>query len=96
MEGESREEFILNAVQEKIDRGATVKTIWISLPDRLLAILDSVCEKEGVSRQELFERMIRAQLAATERGVGQRTAAARGKGGTRMGFLTAKEKVGAA
>jgi metal-responsive CopG/Arc/MetJ family transcriptional regulator len=76
MEGESREEFILNAVQEKIDRGATVKTIWISLPDRLIAMLDSVCEKEGESRQELFERIIREQLPAIERRAGQGTAVA--------------------
>ncbi len=76
MEGESREEFILNAVQEKIDREATVKTVWISVPDCLIAVLDSICEKEGVSRQELFVRMIRAQLPAIERGGGYGTAAA--------------------
>jgi metal-responsive CopG/Arc/MetJ family transcriptional regulator len=78
MEGGSREEFILNAVQEKIDREATVKTIWISLPDRLIAILDSVCEKEGESRQEMFERIIREHLPTTGHRAGQGTATVKG------------------
>jgi len=82
VEGESRNEFILNAVQEKMDRGAAVKTVWVSLPDCLIAAMDSVCKKDGLSRQELFERAIRAQLPAIKRWAGQGTAAA-AKGGVR-------------
>jgi metal-responsive CopG/Arc/MetJ family transcriptional regulator len=78
MEGESRDEFIMNAVQEKIDRDAKVKTLWISLPEWEIAAMDSACEKEGVSRQELFERMIREHLPAIERTAGQGTAAGEG------------------
>ncbi|MGA2557109.1 MAG: hypothetical protein ABSG04_12635 [Verrucomicrobiota bacterium] len=70
VEGESRDEFILNAVQEKIDREATVKTVWLSLPDCLIAAMDSACARDGLSRQELFERAVRQQLLAIERGAG--------------------------
>jgi metal-responsive CopG/Arc/MetJ family transcriptional regulator len=81
-DGVSREEFILNAVQEKMDCGATVKTVWVSLPDCWIAAMDSVCKNNGWSRQELFERIIREQLPAIERGAGQGPAAAV-KGGAR-------------